>query len=56
MARTIVAEVCPHCRSLDVRATEPRWFVVEFPRRGELDDGWVDRLEFACRTCGGTWD
>lgn len=56
MARIVVAEVCPQCRSLDVRATEPRWFAVEFARRGELDDGWVDRLEFECRDCGIRWE
>lgn len=56
MARIIVAEVCPECRSLDVRATEPRWFQVALERRGELDEGWVDRLVFECRDCGGVWE
>ena len=56
MARTIVAEICPHCGSLDVRATEPRWFQVALDRRGELDEGWVERLEFGCRDCGLLWD
>ncbi|MDY0911043.1 hypothetical protein [Microbacterium sp. CFBP9034] len=56
MARTIVAETCPECGSLDVRATEPKWFLVEFDRRVDLDDGWVERLEFECRDCHGSWD
>jgi hypothetical protein len=56
MARIIVAEVCPDCGSLDVRATEPRWFRVEFDRRSTLDDGWVERLEFECRECLLVWD
>ncbi len=56
MARMIVAETCPACGSLDVRVVEPRWFTVEFERRGELDDdGWVDRLEFGCRDCSANW-
>jgi hypothetical protein len=56
MARIVVAEICPGCSSLDVRATEPRWFRVEFDRRGDLDDGWVERLEFECRDCRLVWD
>ncbi len=56
MARMIVAEMCPHCGSLDVRATEPGWFRVEWDRRDALDGGWVDHLEFGCRDCGLTWD
>lgn len=56
MARIVVAEVCPDCGSLDVRATEPRWFRVDFARRGDLDDGWVERLEFECRDCRLVWD
>ncbi|GAA1940026.1 hypothetical protein GCM10009775_34970 [Microbacterium aoyamense] len=54
MARIIVAEVCPDCGSLDVRATE-RWFQVALDRRGEIDEGWVDTLEFACRDCLAVW-
>lgn len=60
MARIVVAEVCPQCGSLDVRATEPRWFRLDLDRRADLDrpadDGWVDRLEFGCRDCGVAWD
>jgi len=56
MARIVVAEVCPWCGSLDVRASEPRWFRIEWERRGHLDDGSVDRLEFCCRDCGLAWD
>jgi hypothetical protein len=56
MARIIVAEVCPQCGSLDVRATEPPWFAIELDRRAELDDGWIDRIEFACRVCEHVWD
>jgi endogenous inhibitor of DNA gyrase (YacG/DUF329 family) len=56
MARILVADVCPQCGSPDVRATEPRWFRIEWDRRGDLDDGWVDRLEFCCRRCGLVWD
>jgi endogenous inhibitor of DNA gyrase (YacG/DUF329 family) len=56
MARIVVADVCPQCGSPDVRATEPRWFRIEWDRRGDLDDGWVDRLEFCCRRCGLVWD
>jgi acetone carboxylase gamma subunit len=56
MARNIVAEVCPGCGSLDVRAAEPRWFRVEFERREATDDGWLERLEFSCRDCAHTWE
>lgn len=56
MARMIVAEMCPECGSLDVRVSEPRWFRIEWDRRGALDDGWVERLEFVCRDCDLTWD
>ncbi|MGA7147025.1 MAG: hypothetical protein WBX17_00855 [Microbacterium sp.] len=56
MARIVVAEVCPACGSLAVRATEPRWFRVELDRRDDLDDGWVERLEFECRDCLLVWD
>ncbi|MDR7190838.1 MULTISPECIES: hypothetical protein [Microbacterium] len=56
MARIVVAEVCPWCGSLDVRASEPRWFRIEWERRGHLDDGSVDHLEFRCRDCGLAWD
>jgi hypothetical protein len=56
MARMIVAEMCPECGSLDVRVSEPRWFRIEWDRRGELDDGWVERLEFVCRDCDLNWD
>jgi hypothetical protein len=55
MARIIVAEACPDCGSLDVRAIEPRWFRVALDRRGEIDDGWVERLEFCCRDCARHW-
>lgn len=56
MARMIVAEMCPQCGSLDVRATEPGWFRIEWDRRDALDGGWVEHLEFGCRDCGMTWD
>jgi predicted RNA-binding Zn-ribbon protein involved in translation (DUF1610 family) len=56
MARKVVAEVCPLCGSLEVRATEPRWFRVEWDRRDALDDRSVDRVEFCCRDCGTIWD
>ena len=61
MARMIVAEACPGCGSLDVRAVEPRWFAVDLDRRAELDSaesdgGWVELLEFACHDCGLHWD
>lgn len=51
----IVAEICPSCGSLDVRAAEPRWFRIELDRRGEIDDGWVERIEFTCRDCDLVW-
>ena len=71
MARMIVAEACPACGSLEIRAVEPRWFAVDLDRRAELDraeldsaeldsaasdGGWVERLEFACRDYGLHWD
>jgi hypothetical protein len=57
MGRIIVAEVCPQCGSLDVKAVEPRWFAVELDRRAELEQGgWVDHLEFGCRDCGLVWE
>ncbi|WP_164861874.1 hypothetical protein [Microbacterium sp. CPCC 204701] len=56
MARMIVAEACPECDSLEVRTVEPRWFAVGLDRRAELDQGWVERLEFACHECGLHWD
>lgn len=55
MARMIVVEACPQCGSLDVRATEPRWFQVEFDRRSVVDEGWVELLEFECRGCRLVW-
>ncbi|MDW4571256.1 hypothetical protein R8Z57_00515 [Microbacterium sp. M3] len=55
MAGMIVAEVCPGCGSLDVRATEPRWFRIEWERRTVVDEHWVD-LEFGCRDCGLVWE
>ncbi|MET0734539.1 MAG: hypothetical protein ABWY55_02710 [Microbacterium sp.] len=54
MARIIVAEVCPACGSLDVRARE-RWFHVELDRRDAIDEGWIDALEFTCRDCLAVW-
>ena len=52
MARIVVAEVCPQCGSLDARATEPRWFRIEWDRRDALDDGWIDPVYFECRDGG----
>jgi hypothetical protein len=54
MARIIVAEACPDCGSLDVRATELRWFQVELDRRAEFD-GFADAIEFSCRDCALIW-
>ncbi len=55
MAGMIVAEVCPGCGSLEVRAGEPGWFRVELDRRADLDDGVLERLEFECRDCRLVW-
>ncbi len=55
MARIVVAEVCPACGSLDVRAREPRWFRIDWERRAAVDDGTLDRLELGCRDCGLAW-
>ena len=49
-APAVTAETCPECGSLDVRASEPRWFGVEFDRRAELrswESDWADHIEFA---------
>jgi len=58
-ARSLVTvEHCPECGSFDVRATEPRWFAVEFDRRTEIrssDSHWVERIEFGCRDCSAVW-
>ncbi|NII68221.1 hypothetical protein [Microbacterium ulmi] len=48
------AEVCPVCASLDVRATEPGWFVLELDRGDELRRDEV-AVEFVCRDCRATW-
>ncbi|GAA1958190.1 hypothetical protein GCM10009776_20630 [Microbacterium deminutum] len=54
----VTAETCPECGSLDVRASEPRWFAVDVDRRSDLrswDSDWVERIEFGCRECGVVW-
>lgn len=55
----VSAEVCPSCGSLDVRAIEPRWFQVDVDRRAEFDaeleKGWAEHIDFACRDCGLSW-
>ncbi|SBS70104.1 hypothetical protein [uncultured Microbacterium sp.] len=51
----VSAEVCPSCGSFDVRAIEPRWFQVDVDRRSELDRGWAEHIDFACRDCGLSW-
>jgi acetone carboxylase gamma subunit len=58
MKAVVTAELCPECGALDVRASEPRWFVVEVDRRSEFgaqDPDWVERIEFTCRDCGAAW-
>jgi predicted RNA-binding Zn-ribbon protein involved in translation (DUF1610 family) len=52
IARAIV-EVCPQCGSLDIRAVEPMWFVLELDRELELRE--IGRVDFVCRDCGTTW-
>lgn len=54
MAPHAAAEVCPVCASLDVRATEPGWFVLELDRGDELRRDEV-AVEFVCRDCRATW-
>ena len=50
---TTSVETCPVCGSVDVRAVEPGWFLLELDRGAELRDAVV--VEFTCRECGSLW-
>ncbi|MEZ3159621.1 hypothetical protein AB1K54_03645 [Microbacterium sp. BWT-B31] len=54
-AHAVSAEACPECASLDVRAIEHGWFVLDLEREDELRESGP-AVEFACRECAARWN
>jgi hypothetical protein len=49
----VAPEACPVCASVDVRAVDDAWFVIDLDRAEQLREPAV---VFACRECGWRWD